>query len=162
MKGFPKHKVCVLNTQHVLRGRMKQTVPISLRHTKKRQTHMILVLLLDFFYLFFYTRQKFLKLCRATCTLTCKCSTQHTQQTIAVCAHKHNKSLGISRPSGQLMHYLVSRLLYDPHMSESMHKLQTKLDFNQAGLKKKSPSIYLKYIFEKLNVTPLKTCLVSG
>lgn len=139
MKGFPKHKVSVLNTQHVLRGRMKQTVPISLRHTKKRQTHMILVLRLYIYIFFFYTRQKFLKLCRATCKLTCKCSMQHIQQTIAVCAHKHNKSLGISRPLGQLLHYLVPRLLYDPHMSESMHKPQTKLDFYRAGLKKNVP-----------------------
>lgn len=29
MEGFPKHQVCVLNAQHVLRGRMEQTVPIS-------------------------------------------------------------------------------------------------------------------------------------
>lgn len=29
MEGFPKHQVCVLNAQHVLRGRVEQTVPIS-------------------------------------------------------------------------------------------------------------------------------------
>lgn len=37
MESFPKNQVCVLNTQHVLRGCMKQTVPISYRHTKRRQ-----------------------------------------------------------------------------------------------------------------------------
>lgn len=34
MEGFPKHKVRVLNAQHVLRGGMKQAVPISWRHKK--------------------------------------------------------------------------------------------------------------------------------
>lgn len=31
VESFPKNQVCVLNTQHVLRGCMKQTVPISYR-----------------------------------------------------------------------------------------------------------------------------------
>lgn len=44
MEGFPKHQVCVLNAQHVLRGRMEQTVPISYWHTHKQKKHMILVL----------------------------------------------------------------------------------------------------------------------
>ena len=33
MEGFPKHQVCVLNAQHVLRGCMEQTIPISCKNT---------------------------------------------------------------------------------------------------------------------------------
>lgn len=41
MEGFPKHQVCVLNAQHVLRGRVEQTIPISCRDTHRpgRRTH---------------------------------------------------------------------------------------------------------------------------
>lgn len=51
--------------------------------------------------------------------------------TMLVC----NRSLGISRLSGRLSHYLVSRLLHDPHMSASIHSLQTKISFCSAGVR---------------------------
>lgn len=38
VKSFPKHQVSVLNTQHVLRGCMKQTVPVSYTQTHKKKT----------------------------------------------------------------------------------------------------------------------------
>ncbi len=60
----------------------------------------------------------------------------HNRQLQCMHTHKRNQSLGISRPLGRLSHYLVSRLLYDPHMSESTHTPQTKLRFYPAGLRK--------------------------
>lgn len=39
MEGFPEHQVCVLNTKHVLRGCVEQTVSISYKHTKQTGKH---------------------------------------------------------------------------------------------------------------------------
>ena len=151
MEGFPQHQVCVLNAQHVLRGRMEQTVPISYRHTQRRETRLILVLWVAGFVHDTETSKIVHKHMQTqyTAHTTDHCSA-HTHTHTHTHTHKRNKSLGISRPSGRLSHYLVSRLLYDPHMSQSMHTVQTKLSFYPAGLEKR-PLIYLKCIFEKLN-----------
>lgn len=37
VESFPEHQVCVLNTEHVLRSGVKQTVPVSCRHTESQQ-----------------------------------------------------------------------------------------------------------------------------
>lgn len=113
MEGFPKHKVCVLNTQHVLRGRMKQTVPISCRHTK-RQTQFTLVLLVH------------------SCVHATEISkivhvnAGYQTDNWSLLARMQAQCLGISRPLAWLSHDLVSRLLADSHMSEIV---QSKLDF---------------------------------
>lgn len=39
VESLAKHQVCVLNPQHVLRGRVEQTVSVSYPYTKEEGNH---------------------------------------------------------------------------------------------------------------------------